>query len=82
MSKLILPLAEVPACVRESIDVCLKAHGLSLSPELLLELGNNVAQGLYSIDEQLEASCSCGWYGTTDQADDHRCSLPMMGESP
>lgn len=54
MSKLLLPLTAIPPCVRESIDVCLKAHGLSLSPELLTELGNNVAQGLYSIDEQPE----------------------------
>lgn len=75
MSKLVLQLAEVPACVSESIDVCLKAHGLSLSRELLVELGNNVAQGLYSIDQQLEAFCSCGWSGTADDADGHRCSL-------
>ena len=53
-AKVVMKLAEMPACIRDSIRTCLAAHGMTLSPELLVELGNNVAQGLTSLDEGLD----------------------------
>lgn len=50
MTRLLLPLVEIPPCVRESLRVCLKAHDIELPEEVLVECGNNVAQGLFSID--------------------------------
>ena len=49
--KLLLPLHEIPPVLRESIRCCLAAHGMTLSEPLVVELGNNLAQALISIDE-------------------------------
>lgn len=49
--RITLPLRAAPACLSESIAVTLRAHGLSLSAEILRELGNNLAQALVSLDE-------------------------------
>lgn len=46
-----LPLAAMPAAISESVAVALKAHGLSFSPDLLSEIGRNVAQALCALDE-------------------------------
>jgi hypothetical protein len=51
VTRLVLPLAEIPACISESVKTCLAAHGLSLSEPVLVELGNNAAQALFSIDQ-------------------------------
>lgn len=51
MTKLVLPLAEIPACISDAVKSCLAAHGLSLSEPVLVELGNNAAQALFSIDQ-------------------------------
>lgn len=80
MTRLLLPLAEMPACITDSVRVCLAAHGLTLSEEVLVELGRNAAQALISIDEtpieddvEYDAGCSCGWKGPADLAADHPC---------
>lgn len=51
MSKVLLVLAEMPACIRDSMRACLAAHGLKLDEPLLIEISNNVAQGLVSLDD-------------------------------
>lgn len=63
MSRMVLPVSEIPGVIRESTRCVLVAHGFAIVDkrgalitderleQLLRELGNNVAQGLYSIDE-------------------------------
>lgn len=48
-----LPVKEMPAAISESVELVLKAHGLSLSPDLLSEIGRNTTQALFSLDEGL-----------------------------
>lgn len=50
MIKMTLPMAAMSSVISESIASALKAHGLSFSPELLDELGNNVTQALWVLD--------------------------------
>ena len=50
MTTMRLPLAKVPAVISESAATTLRAHALELSPELVRELGRNVAQALLSLD--------------------------------
>lgn len=77
MSKLILPMGEMPGVIRESVRDVLKARGLVIAHEtplasrpwfaydalgsdalegVLRELGNNITQALWSIDESLNDS--------------------------
>lgn len=45
-----LPVAKMPAVISASTETTLAAHALKLSPDVLRELGNNIAQALYSLD--------------------------------
>jgi hypothetical protein len=65
VSRVILPLGEMPGTIRESVRAVLTAHGFTFADRvdgcgvvaladdrverLLRELGNNVAQALYGI---------------------------------
>jgi hypothetical protein len=51
-----LPMADMPAAISESIAVTLKAHGLSLSPDILREIGNNTTQALCALDVAIDVS--------------------------
>jgi len=53
VSKMTLPLAAMPAAISQSVADVLKVHGLTLTPDLLRELGNNVTQALYGLDVSL-----------------------------
>lgn len=50
-ARMTLPVAAMPAAIADTVAVTLRAHGLSLSPELLSELGRNTTQALYALDE-------------------------------
>ncbi len=50
MTKMTLPMEQMPSAISESVTAVLQAHGLTLSPELLRELGNNVTQALWALD--------------------------------
>lgn len=50
MIKMTLPMASMPSVIRESIATALLAHGLTLSDDMLDELGRNVTQALWSLD--------------------------------
>lgn len=64
--KLIIPANELPGTIRESARCVLKARGFKLlgrdgqelteteAEGLLRELGNNIAQALYGLDENLD----------------------------
>jgi hypothetical protein len=66
MSKVLLPLGEMPDVIRESARTVLAAHGYQLcdargnfinlgeTEAVLRELGNNASQALCSIDENPE----------------------------
>lgn len=51
MTKLLLPIGEVPGVIRESLRSTLKAYGCELPEDVLHHAGNCAAQALYSIDE-------------------------------
>jgi hypothetical protein len=51
LSTVKLPLAAMPAVIADGIATTLLARGLTLSPDMLRELGRNVAQTLCAIDE-------------------------------
>lgn len=53
MTKMTLPMARMPAAIAESVAAVLNVHGLSLSPDLLSEIGNNTTQALFALDEPL-----------------------------
>lgn len=55
MTKMTLPMVEMPGVIRESVRAVLCVHGLTLSPDLLREIGNNTTQALYGIDENLDS---------------------------
>ena len=71
MTKMILPMGEVPGVVRESVREVLRARGFTIARAVgakfavpleeavlenaLRELGNNTAQALWSIDQALNA---------------------------
>jgi hypothetical protein len=54
-----LPMADMPAAISDSIAVTLKAHGLSLSPDVLRELGTNTAEML-AVAETLRSLAHAG----------------------
>lgn len=51
MTKLLLPMNELPGVIRESLRRVLMERKLSLPEEVLRESGNNIAAALFSIDE-------------------------------
>lgn len=51
MTKLLLPMAEMPGCIRESLRSVLRPHGITLPEPILHEAGNNITQGLFAVDE-------------------------------
>lgn len=53
MSQMKLPMAQCPSVISESVAKVLLVHGVTLAPDILNELGRNVTQALYSLDESL-----------------------------
>ena len=49
-----LPMAAMPAAISKSVTDVLAVHGLSLSADLLREIGRNCTQVLYNLDPTLE----------------------------
>ena len=54
MSRFHLEVREMPGVITESARAVFAAHGLTVTPEILREIGNNATQALASIDENPE----------------------------
>lgn len=52
--RITIPLKQSPAVIVESARAVLAFHGIAITEDQLRELGNNIAQGLVSLDEGLE----------------------------
>lgn len=50
-TRMTLPMDKMPSAIAESVATTLRAHGLTLSPELLREIGNNTTQALWDLEE-------------------------------
>jgi len=49
-----LPVAAMPAAISDSVAAVLRVHGISIPPDILIEIGKNATQALFGLDVSLD----------------------------